>query len=293
MAVSTLSPRTPAMNRSRIRFNGQTVFLWIVLSLLTVILVGPIIHMIAMAFSPEQDQLLYPPRYFPLRPTIDNFEHIFADKTLPIARWFVNSVLVATVTTGLILFLSSLSAYAFARLEFPGRDQIFFILLISLMIPGAVTLIPTFLLLRDLSWLDTYNAIWFPGAAGVGAIFFLRQQFYSIPKELEDAAYVDGANRFRVYWQVCLPLVRSALVGWGILAFLGTWNDLFWPLIVLSERANLTLPVGLLIIAQGSYVQRGLAFAGGFIGAFPPLVVYAIFQRQILSGISTTGLSGR
>jgi multiple sugar transport system permease protein len=293
MAVNTLSSPNPVLRRPRIRFNGQTVFLWVALGLLTVILIAPITHMIAMAFTPEQDQLLFPPRYFPLRPTFDNFAHIFADKTLPIARWFFNSVLVATVTTGLILFLSSLSAYAFARLEFPGRDQIFFILLISLMIPGAVTLIPTFLLLRDLSWLDTYNSIWFPGAAGVGAIFFLRQQFYSIPKELEDAAYVDGANRFRVYWQVCLPLVRSALVGWGILAFLGTWNDLFWPLIVLSERWNLTLPVGLLIIAQGSYVQRGLAFAGGFIGAFPPLVVYGIFQRQILSGISTTGLSGR
>ncbi len=294
MAISTLSKSTPqAVRPPRLKISRTTIFLWLILGFLTIILMAPIVHMASMAFSPERDQLLFPPRYFPLNPTLENFERIFADKTLPIARWFFNSVFVATITTGLILFLSALSAYAFARLEFPGRDLIFYILLVSLMIPGAVTLIPTFLLLRDLSMLDTYHAIWWPGAAGVGAIFFLRQQFFAIPKELEDAAYVDGANRFRVFWQVCLPLVRSGLVGWGILAFLGTWNDLFWPLIVLSERANLTLPVGLLILAQGSYVQRGLAFAGGFIGAGPPLIVYAIFQRQILSGISTTGLAGR
>ena len=292
MAVTTLTPSAPR-KLPRLKISGLTIVLWITLGLFALLLIAPVIHMAAMAFSPEQDQLLYPPRYLPLNPTLGNFEHIFADKTLPIVRWFGNSVLVAGVTTALILFLSSMSAYAFARLEFPGRDQLFFVLLISLMIPGAVTLIPSFLLLRDLKWLDTHNAIWFPAAASVGAIFFLRQQFYSIPKELEDAAYVDGAGRFRVFWQVCLPLVRSALVGWGILAFLGTWNDLFWPLIVLSERSNLTLPVGLLILAQGSYVQRGLAFAGGFIGAGPPLILYAIFQRQILSGISTTGLSGR
>ena len=289
MAVSSF----PQPVRSGVKIPGLTIVLWVTLGLLALILVAPVIHMAAMAFSPEQDQYLYPPRYLPLHPTVDNFVHIFSDKTLPVARWLLNSVMISTIATFLVLLLSSLSAYAFARLEFPGRNVIFFVLLISLMVPAAVTLIPTFLLLRDLKALDTYHALIWPATAGVGAIFFLREQFFAIPKELEDAAYVDGANRFRVYWQVCLPLVRSALVGWGILAFLGTWNDLFWPLIVLSERSNLTLPVGLLILTQGSYIQRGLSFSGGFIGALAPLIVYITFQRQILAGVATTGLSGR
>ena len=159
------------------------------------------------ALTPEQDQLVWPIQWIPHHPTIVNFQHIFLDATLPVARWFMNSVLVATVGMLIVLFLSSLSAYAFARLEFPGRGVLFSILLVSLMIPGAVTLIPSFLLLRDLQLLDTYHAIWWPGAASVGGIFLLRQHFFAIPKDLEDAANVDGAGRFRIYWQsITMPV---------------------------------------------------------------------------------------
>jgi multiple sugar transport system permease protein len=142
--------------------------------------------------------------------------------------------------------------------SFPGKDALFSLLLFSLMIPAAITLIPLFLLLRDLKLLDTYNAIWWPAAASVTGIFLLRQHFYAIPMELEDAARVDGANRFRIYWQICLPLVRGAmLVALTIFSFLGLWNDLFWPLIVLSKQTMLTLPIGLVVLQQGSYIQRG------------------------------------
>jgi multiple sugar transport system permease protein len=140
--------------------------------------------------------------------------------------------------------------------------------------------------------LDTYHAIWWPAAASIGGIFLLRQHFFSIPHELEDAAYIDGANRLRIYWNICLPLVRSAMVALAIFTFLALWNDLFWPLIVLSDRPTLTLPVGLLILGQGSYVQRGLAFAGAFLASAPPLLFYAFFQRQIIEGITTAGLAG-
>jgi multiple sugar transport system permease protein len=149
------------------------------------------------------------------------------------------------------------------------------------MIPAAITLIPAFLLLRDLKLLDTYHAIWWPAAASVTGIFLLRQHFYSIPSDLEDAARVDGAGRFRIYWQICLPLVRGALVALAIFSFLGLWNDLFWPLIVLrSKQSNLTLPVGLLVLQQGSYVQRGLAFAGAFIASMPVMIFYAYLPAQ-------------
>jgi multiple sugar transport system permease protein len=249
--------------------------------------------MVAKAFTPEINQIKWPIVWVPDPFTLENFQHIFADRTLPIMRWMANSFLVTGVGTALVLFLSALSAYGFARLEFPGRDTIFFILLISLMVPGVATLIPTFLLLRDLRLLDNYLSLWLPAAASVGAIFFLRQQFFAIPHELEDAAVIDGAGSFRVFWQVCLPLVQSALIAQGILTALAFWNDLYWPLITLSTRELLTLPVGLMVLSQGSYIQRGLAFAGGFLATAPPLIIYAIFQRQIIQGMATAGLAGR
>jgi multiple sugar transport system permease protein len=166
-------------------------------------------------------------------------------------------------------------------------------LLFGLMIPSAVTLIPAFMLLRDLKLLNSYHAIWWPAAAGVLGIFLMRQHFYNIPRDYEDAALVDGASRFRIYWQICLPLVRGAMVALAIFTFLGLWNDLFWPMIVLNERETFTLPVGLVIIQQGSYIQRGLAFAAAFIASAPVLLFYAIFQRKIIAGITATGMAGQ
>jgi multiple sugar transport system permease protein len=265
----------------------------VLLGPLAISVIVPLLYMTSMAFTLEQNQFAWPIRWVPQPVTLNNFVHIFLDGTLPVGRWFANSLLVSTVGTLLVLFITSLSAYAYARLEFAGRDWVFSLLLVSLMIPGAVTLIPTFLLLRDLGMLNSYHAIWWPGAASVFGVFLLRQHFLSLPRELEDAAYIDGASRFRVYWNICLPLVRSSLVALAIFTFLHFWNDLFWPLIVLSDLATLTLPVGLLVLSQGSYVQRGLAFARAFLGSVPVLIFYAIFQRQIIQGITTAGLAGR
>jgi multiple sugar transport system permease protein len=271
----------------------STLGLWLVFLPLAFIIIVPLLYMVSMAFTGEAGQLKFPIEWIPQPITITNFTHIFADKTLPIMRWFGNSLLVATVGTMIVVFLSSLSGYAFARLEFPGKSMLFSLLIFSLMIPAAVTLIPAFLLLRDVKLLNTYHAIWWPAAATVTGIFLMRQHFYAIPKELEDAALVDGASRFRIFWQICLPLVRGALVALSIFTFLGMWNDLFWPLIVLSDRDVFTLPIGLLVLQQGSYIQRGLAFAGAFIATVPVLIFYAIFQRRIIAGITTTGMAGQ
>jgi len=267
--------------------------MWLMLTPLLLITLLPIFYMVSQAFTPEADVYVWPYHWIPERPTLTNFTRILNDTTLPIVRWFANSVFVSVSITALVLFLSSLAAYGYARLQFPGRNAIFSSLIFSLMIPSAVTLIPAFLLLRDLKMLDSYHAVIWPAGASVGGIFLLRQHFYAIPKELEEAAVVDGAGRFWVYWHVCLPLVRGAMVTQGIFTFLGAWNDLFWPLIVLSDRLNLTLPVGLLILLQGTYVQRGLSMAGAAIASTAPLILYGIFQRQIIAGISTTGLAGR
>ena len=271
----------------------RSLGLWLVFLPLAVVIFIPVIYIISMAFTQEANQLHFPIEWIPKPITIGNFIHIFTDVTLPIVKWFTNSLIISTVGTLIVVFLSSLSGYAFARLEFPGKRQLFSLLLFSLMIPGAITLIPAFLLLRDLKLLNTYHAIWWPTAASVVGIFLMRQHFYAIPRDLEDAARVDGASPFRIYWQICLPLVRGAMVALAIFTFLGMWNDLFWPLIVLSDRETFTLPVGLVIIQQGSYIQRGLAFAAAFIASAPVLVFYSIFQRKIIAGITTTGMAGQ
>lgn len=292
-SISQTASLRPHRRSRRYNVLRRTLLLWLAYLPLVIIVIIPLVYMVTMAFTLEANQANYPIEWIPQPPTLGNFIHIFVDATLPIGRWFANSLVVSIAGTLLIVFLSSLSGYAFARLEFPGRDILFSLLLISLMIPAAITLIPAFLLLRDFNLLDTYFAILLPAGASVIGIFLMRQHFYSIPGDIEDAARVDGASRFRIYWQICLPMVSGAIVALSIFAFLLLWNDLFWPLIVLGKREMYTLPVGLLFIQQGSYIQRGLAYAGAFIASTPALVFYAIFQRRIISGITMTGMAGQ
>lgn len=280
-------------SRAAGKYVRRSLLLWLAFLPLAFVIIIPLLYMATMAFTVEANQFILPIRWIPQPPTLQNFRKIFADPLLPLARWFLNSLFVAGVGTTIVLIVSSLSGYAFGRLEFPGKRMLFSLLLFSLMIPAAITLIPSFLLLRDLDFLDTYFAIWMPAAASVTGIFLLRQHFYAIPSELEDAARVDGAGRFRIYWQICLPLVSGSLFALAIFTFLGLWNDLFWPLIVLSKQINLTLPIGLVVLQQGSYIQRGLAFAGAFVATMPVLIFYAFFQRKIIAGITMTGMAGQ
>lgn len=296
--MTTLHQTAPILkpslaDRLRSKETRRTLLMWLILLPLVFMVIVPLIFTTAMAFTLESNQLNYPIEWIPQPATLSNFAHIFADTTLPIVRWFVNSLVVATIGTTVIVFLSTLSGYAFARLDFPFKNLLFSLLIFSLMIPGAITLIPVFLLLRDFDLLNTYQAIWLPASASVLGIFLMRQHFYDIPQDIEDAARMDGAGRFRIYWQVCLPMVQSSIVAIGIFSFLALWNDLFWPLIVLSDREMLTLPIGLVVLQQGSYIQRGLAFAGAFLASAPALLFYALFQRKIIAGITMTGMAGQ
>jgi multiple sugar transport system permease protein len=277
----------------RFKSARRAVLLWLVFLPLIAAVIVPLVYMVTMSLTLESNQMNYPIEWIPQPITLSNFVHIYVDATLPIERWFGNSLIVSTLGTVVVVFLSSLSGYAFARLEFPGKRFLFSLLLFSLMIPAAITLIPSFLLLRDLKLLNTYHAIWWPAAAQVTGIFLMCQHFFAIPTDVEDAARIDGAGKFRTYWQVCLPMVTGSMVALFIFTFLGLWNDLFWPLIVLGEREVYTLPVGLVFIQQGSYIQRGLAYAGAFIASAPVLVFYAIFQRRIITGITMTGMAGQ
>ena len=195
-------------------------------------------------------------------------------------------------TTCLVFITSILAAYAFARLRFPGREIIFYAALVTMMIPGQVTLIPIFLLMRDLKFLDTYHALIWPAGANVFGVFMLRQFFLTIPGELEEAAILDGASWFGVYRRIVLPLSTSALVALGIFTFLGSWNNLFWPLIVLNRLEMRTLPVGLTILVSEYGNERALGMAGAVVSFVPVLIVYAIFQRRIIQGVALTGFGG-
>lgn len=289
----TASTQATRARYYRFKSARRAVLLWLVFLPLIAAVIVPLVYMVTMSLTLESNQMNYPIEWIPQPITLSNFVHIYVDATLPIERWFSNSLVVSTLGTVVVVFLSSLSGYAFARLEFPGKRFLFSLLLFSLMIPAAITLIPSFLLLRDLKLLNTYHAIWWPAAAQVTGIFLMRQHFYAIPADIEDAARIDGAGKFRTYWQVCLPMVTGSMVALFIFTFLGLWNDLFWPLIVLGEREVYTLPVGLVFIQQGSYIQRGLAYAGAVIASVPVLVFYAIFQRRIIAGITMTGMAGQ
>ncbi|MCC6168040.1 MAG: carbohydrate ABC transporter permease [Caldilineaceae bacterium] len=263
------------------------------LMILAVLVGFPIYWSIIVSITPSDQIFRWPLHLFPDMPTLDHYREVLTRQDLQLPRWFFNSVFVSTISTILHLFISSLTAYGFARLEFPGRDFIFVSILFALMVPGEVTLIPVFLLVRNLGWLDTYHALIWPGMASVFGVFLLRQFFLSIPKEMEEAAVIDGAGRFRIYWQIILPLSRSALVALTIFTFLGAWNDLFWPLIVLNRLEMRTLPVGLTVL-NGTYSQeRALIMAGAVIASAPVLLFYAIFQRRIIEGVMLTGMGGR
>jgi multiple sugar transport system permease protein len=251
----------------------------------------PIFWMVSQSLTFEREIYVWPLRLFPAHPTLDNYYRVlFSRPDLPIGRWYFNSFLVATASTALVLLVASLAAYAYARLEFPGRDLLFFGLLATVMIPGAVTMIPVFIILRQLGLIDTYAALILPHGAGVISVFLLRQFFQSIPRELEEAAILDGCSRLGVYWHVVVPLSRSALAALAIFVFLGSWNDFLWPFIATNELTMRTLPVGLTIFNGEYWTERGLIMAGASLSAIPVLVVYALFQQHIIRGIALTGL---
>jgi multiple sugar transport system permease protein len=193
------------------------------------------------------------------------------------------------------LLVDSMAAFALSRLYFPGRNVIFAIFLSTLLIPSQVTFIPVYVELQKLHFLDSYNSLIWPYLAGAFGVFLLRQFFQTIPRELEEAAIIDGANTFTIYWRIILPLTRAALTAVGILSFTAVWNDLFWPLVTITSNDLRTLPVGLTILngEYGGTPGPALIMAGAVVACVPVLVVYAIFQRSIVEGISLTGLAGR
>lgn len=267
---------------------------YFVLFILSLFVLLPMMVAFWQSFMTNQAVNRWPPQIIPTDPTLDNFQQVLTQQDLRLDLWLRNSLIAATGYTIAVLVICSPAAYAFARLRFPGNKILFAFLLVTIMIPSQVTLIPNYLLMRDLKWLDTFNALVFPGAANVFGVFLLRQFFMQIPQELEEAAVLDGAGYFGRFWYVILPLSTNALMALAIFVFLGHYNDLFWPFIVTNSLETRTLPVGLTIL-NSSYAgqYRPMVLSGAVLSTIPILIVYIIFQRRIIQGITLTGMGGR
>lgn len=294
-AVSSVEKATGGVEEAEPRLVGGNPILrvthYALLLLFAFFFILPLIWMIVTAFKPDNEWLKS--NWIPINPTLGNFQELFSDPTLPIARWFFNSFLIATLFTVFILVINSLAAYAYARMQFRGKNVLFALMLTTLVMPGIMFLIPNYITVATLGWIGTYQGVIAPGLAGVFGVFFMRQFFISLPRELEEAAYVDGASTFQTFFRVVLPLSRGALATLGVITFLVSWNDFLWPLVMLGTRRDMqTLPVGLATL-QGQYVfDYGKLMAGALVLSIPVLLLYVMSQRYIIRSVATTGLKG-
>jgi multiple sugar transport system permease protein len=269
---------------------------WIPTILLTIgalFFLAPLAWMASTAFKPEGEVFEKTPHWIPRHPTFHNFTSL-AEKSseAPIGRWLLNSAIVSTSVVLLTLLLSAMTAYPLARLRFRGRDALFYTIVAAMIVPGQVTIIPVFLLIQRLGWFDTYPALIVPGLASPFGVFLIRQFMQTIPRELEEAAAIDGCGPWRTWAQVILPLTTPALATLGVLTFLGAWNDFLWPLIATNSTEMRTIPVGIQIF-QGHYTtEYGLMMATAVLASIPVIVVFLALQRFVVRGIVLTGLKG-
>lgn len=290
MAATTIEePRVLSYRQRKILGRIVTYALMV---LVAIIIIIPLIWMFSTSLKLKSQLFTQQIYWIPKVITLENYTNILGNPSTPIARWFMNTLFVSTVVTVLVLIVDSLAAYAYARLEFPGRNILFTLLLATLFLPGVMFLVPNFVTVTQLGMLNHFSAIIIPALAGVFGVFFMRQFYITIPRELEEAAYIDGANVFQAYLQVVLPLTKSAMATLAVITFLGTWNDFLWALLVLKDRAMQTLQPGLRTL-QGAYTSEyGLMMAGAAIVAVPVLLIYIFLQRYVVQSVATTGLKG-
>lgn len=251
---------------------------------------APLLLLVVTAFKPEVEVLNFQ-AVLPREWTWDNFMRILGTpEEVPVGRWFFNSVLIASSTTLVVLTVSSLAAYALVRLRPPGSGVLLGVLVATMMIPGQVLLVPLYLILNQIGWIDTPMALIFPGAAGAFGTFMLSQFFRSIPRELEEAAVIDGCGRLSIFMHIILPLARPALATLAIFTFIGTWNDFSGPLVLLDSISNYTLPVGIALFQSSYASEYGLTFAASLLSTIPVLVIFLLFQRQIIQSVAFTGI---
>jgi multiple sugar transport system permease protein len=264
---------------------------YLVLSAGAVIMILPFVWMLSTSLKTSAAVFVYPPQWLPNPLIWSNYADVV--RIMPFFRYILNTAFVAGSVTVLHLVVSSLAAFAFARLRFPGRDRLFLAYLATLMVPGQVTLIPNFLIIKYLGWISTYQALIIPQVFSAFGTFLLRQFFLTIPRDLEDAGRIDGASAFGIYRRIVLPLSGPALATLGVFTFTAQWNNFLWPLIVINDEQMRTLTVGLQALVGEFTVQYPLLMAGSVLSLVPMLVVFLLAQRFFVRGIALTGLAGR
>lgn len=285
------SPVPGAAPRSG-RAARRTLF-WLVMVLLSVIFLAPLFWMLSTSFKTPQDSTSLPLTWIPKSVDTSSYHQLLdGDSSTPVLRWFLNSFVAAAANAVLIVAIDALAAYALARMAFRGKKLIFGGVIGTIFVPGFVFLIPNFLIVYQLGWLDSLWALIVPSAGGAFGVFFLRQFFIGLPRELEEAAELDGANQWTIFFRVVLPLSRPALSTLAVLSFLTNWNDFLWPVYVLFSPKHLTLPAGLSTLQGAATTNYPLIMAGAVIASVPVLILFIAAQRQIVASVARSGLKG-
>jgi len=290
--MTAASASAPALARPAPGDGRTSPNMWIYVLLVggLVLMVGPFLWMLLGSIKPQAD-FLRAPTLMPSTPTTDNYQRLFDQLDFP--RFFFNSSVVAlAVTVGNLVFCPMLG-YALAKLRWRGKRLIMGLVLATLMVPAGITLIPNFILMSNLGLVNSYPGLILPFLAGPFGVFLMRQFMFGVPNELLEAARMDGANEFRIFWAVVVPIAAPVLATLGILTFLGNWNSFLYPLVMAQSPQMYTLPVALATFATGQYqADHGMLMAGSVILVVPVLIVFIVFQRWITEGIATTGLKG-
>lgn len=263
---------------------------YVALALVTFLMIFPLIIVVIVSFTPNAVTQTWPPKVIPSAWTLDNYTSLF--QRLPIGRELLNTIVFAGAVTIISVFFDSLAAYGLSRVDFKGRGILLAVLIATMMIPGMALLIPVYKLLGSMGLVNSYLGIIIPRMADVGGIFLLRQFFISIPKDLDNAARIDGAGEFRIFAQIILPNAVPAILTVGMFNFMGNWNDLLWPLIMTSKPETRTITAGLaMLTGHGSSVTPyGVVMAGALISALPLLIVFFFVQKRFVEGIAMTGM---
>ncbi len=266
----------------------RSLALHAVIAAIAVATLAPLVWMAGAALMPRGQAQTYPPPLWPSEPTTANFRELFS--RLHMGRYFFNSGVIALTITAVALLLNSMAGYAFAKLQFHGRDRLMKLLLMALVVPLQVGMLPLFLLMKQMGLINTYWAVIIPSMAGIFGMFMVRQYALAIPDSLLDAARVDGAGELRIFFSIVLPLIRPVLATLGIFTFLSAWNDFMWPLVVLTGNDRYTLPVALAILSSEHVQDAELMMAGSLVTMLPVVALFALLQRQLIGGIMMSGI---
>ncbi|AZC13397.1 MULTISPECIES: carbohydrate ABC transporter permease [unclassified Microbacterium] len=259
---------------------------------IALVFISPLVFMLMTSFKTRADATSVPPSWIPEEWTLQAYQTILGSASTPVFTWFLNSVTAAVANSVLVVITASLAAYPLARMQFRGKNLVFGAIIATLLVPPVILVIPNYLIVSELGWLNSLVAVIVPTAAGAFGVFLMRQFFLSIPVELEEAARLDGANRLRTFVSVVLPLAKPALATLGLLALLTNWNDFLWPVYVLFSPDVQTLPAGLSTLQSANAVRYDLLMAGAVIASAPVVLLFVALQRFIVEGVSQSGIKG-